>query len=165
MRNSSSSAQAVLKDTAKSLLRLPQAVGRTILSVPEAATRKLVDRHGKKGKDEGRDKHSDTIDFISKEIIGDQERNELVRKSQSECMREITDHLFVFLREYPGATYEEWIASLHPDNAAFSDGRIDHRFYVEESDHRLLWNECMSAMQSEERTIPPKSIEPNYNNR
>mmetsp|Transcript_17228 Transcript_17228/g.32610 ORF Transcript_17228/g.32610 Transcript_17228/m.32610 type:complete len:165 (-) Transcript_17228:14-508(-) len=164
MRNSASNAQSVLKDTAKSLFKLPQAVGRTILSVPEAATRKIIDRRGNRCNTEN-DQHSATIDFISKEIIGNQERNELVRKSQSECMKEITDHLFQYLHENPDATYEEWIASLHPDNAAYTDGRIDHRFYVEESDHRLLWNECMSTMQSEERIVSPKSLEPNYNHK
>jgi hypothetical protein len=163
MTKSSSKARGVLKDTAKSLFKLPQAVGRTILSVPEAASQKLLDRRGKPSKE--KDEHSDTIDFISKEIIGDQERNELVRTSQSECMKEITDHLFPFLRENPDATYEEWIASLHPDNADYSDGRIDHRFYVEDSDHRLLWNECMLAMQLEERTILPKAVEPSYNHK
>lgn len=163
MTKSSSKAQSVLKDTAKSLFKLPQAVGRTILSVPEAASQQLLNRRGKTSKE--KDEHSDTIDFISKEIIGDQERNELVRTSQSECMKEITDHLFPFLRENPDATYEEWIASLHPDNADYADGRIDHRFYVEDSDHRLLWNECMLAMQLKERNILPKSVEPSYNHK
>ena len=36
-------------------------------------------------------------------------------------------------------TYEAWIACLHPENA-HEDGRIDERFYHEQSDHRRLWN-------------------------
>ena len=36
-------------------------------------------------------------------------------------------------------TYEAWVACLHPENA-HEDGRIDERFYHEQSDHRRLWN-------------------------
>ena len=52
-----------------------------------------------------------------------------------------------FLREHPDASYNEWIEDLHPENAhtgILLEGlskTIDHRFYVEESDHRILWNE------------------------
>ena len=43
------------------------------------------------------------------------------------------------------ATYEEWVEALHPENTHAGalldlDRTIDHRFYVVDSDHRLLWN-------------------------
>ena len=60
-------------------------------------------------------------------------------------------------------TYEEWIADLHPDNAEYADGSIDHRFYVEESDHRQLWNIYMEALGFVHQIVPAKSVQPNYN--
>ena len=69
-------------------------------------------------------------------------------------------------------TYEEWIADLHPENvvtvhhnanattnanvttSATSIG-IDHRLYVEDSDHRMLWNELIG--DSERMFVPSRS--------
>jgi hypothetical protein len=72
--------------------------------------------------------------------------------------------------------YETWISELHPDNLMFSqplgkdnkdhdddndackNGRknkngthlmIDPRFYVKESDHRLIWNEQMRTLAAQ----------------
>lgn len=55
-------------------------------------------------------------------------------------------HLNEFLITHPYATYEEWIGKLHPENVTQQDKTtttIDHRFYVEDSDHRMLWNEMI----------------------
>ena len=63
-------------------------------------------------------------------------------------------HLSEFLITHPHATYEEWIGKLHPENVTSQDDNgnstttttnpsIDHRFYVEDSDHRMLWNEMI----------------------
>jgi hypothetical protein len=39
-------------------------------------------------------------------------------------------------------SYEDWIRHCHPENTR--DGIfIDHRFYVEKSDHRMAWNRLM----------------------
>ncbi|KAL7517848.1 hypothetical protein ACHAWX_002726 [Stephanocyclus meneghinianus] len=90
-----------------------------------------------------------------------------VKKEAEERTLTLTkDHLISFLREHPGATYEEWIEDLHPENA--HDGTllegfgktIDHRFFVEESDHRRLWNENLSNFfDGESKTrlyVPPR---------
>merc|ERR1712012_707332 len=49
-----------------------------------------------------------------------------------------------FLRKGSQGTYEQWIGELHPENLRtdVSDGEvsIDHRFYIEGSDHLRLWN-------------------------
>jgi len=75
--------------------------------------------------------------------------------------------------------YEEWIAELHPENATVvrsfnvanwknpsssssssppgSSGIVlDHRFYVEESDHRKLWNKMIGDSERE-LYVPPSS--------
>mmetsp|Transcript_16555 Transcript_16555/g.24772 ORF Transcript_16555/g.24772 Transcript_16555/m.24772 type:complete len:163 (-) Transcript_16555:129-617(-) len=159
MKKAVSSARSTVGKTAKKMIKVPQAVGRTILSVPGAVLGKSKGKGSPKQKPE----FADTIEFISKEIIGDQENNGLVRESQAQCMKEVSNHLATYLVENPDATYEEWITSLHPDNAEYDDGAIDHRFYVEQSDHRLLWNECMQAIHSNDRVVQIRSVEPTYN--
>jgi hypothetical protein len=68
------------------------------------------------------------------------------KEAYEACLCAIRDHLDVFLSETPYVTYEEWIEELHPENAQsrynlVGGKSIDHRFYVEGSDHRRLWNE------------------------
>ena len=80
-------------------------------------------------------------------------------------------HLSEFLITHPYATYEEWIAKLHPDNVTTTTTNsnnnggggnksqsaisIDHRFYVEDSDHRKLWNEMI---EDEREFVPVRSL-------
>ncbi len=75
----------------------------------------------------GEDDHSD-----------DEEVNEICKEAADACLRTIIDHLDEFIEEFLHCTYEEWISDLHPENA--TGDQIDRRFYVEKSDHRLLWN-------------------------
>mmetsp|Transcript_19195 Transcript_19195/g.27335 ORF Transcript_19195/g.27335 Transcript_19195/m.27335 type:complete len:136 (-) Transcript_19195:1341-1748(-) len=69
------------------------------------------------------------------------------KEAEESCLVATKDHLLEFLREHPNASYNEWIEDLHPENAhagTLLEGlskTIDHRFYVEESDHRRLWND------------------------
>ncbi len=146
------------KATAIAVAKLPQHVGRGILSVPEALT-----KIAKKNKEEEKLEHADKLAFISKEIIEGQGNRRIVRESMEECMKEVSSHLESFLNDNPLALYEEWITSLHPDNAEFADARIDHRFYVEDSDHRILWNQCMEAMDRKDSIVHAKNLEPSYN--
>jgi len=159
MKKAVSSATRSVGKSAKKIIQVPQVVGRTILSVPGAVLGISKGKRSPKRKPE----HADTIEFISKEILGDQENKEMVRTSQAECMKEVRNHLATFLVENPATTYEEWIAAIHPDNAEYPDGGIDHRFYVGDSDHRRLWNECMEAMLSMERHVNSRSVDPSYN--
>merc|ERR1712060_883645 len=68
------------------------------------------------------------------------------RDAIKSCFNTLTDHLNIFLDTYPSANYEEWIQELHPENVLKKKNKenkvivIDHRFYVEDSDHRQLWN-------------------------
>lgn len=160
MKKAAKSVKNTAKSTATKLIQVPQRVGAKILSVPEA----VIGTLSKKQSEDSRPECRSTIDFISREIIEEQDRNQLVRQSQAECMKEVTTHLVSYLGQHPEATYEEWIASLHPDNAEYSDGRIDHRFYVEDSDHRKLWNECMEeVLNCPDRIVKTSTEPPSYN--
>jgi hypothetical protein len=202
MKKAATTAKTAAKTTVLNVVKVPQHIGRTILSVPKTIT-KIANKNNKNSHDnndnnEERLKFADTLEFISKEILEDQGRRKIVRDSQSECMMEISNHLKAFLWNHPddNATYEEWIASVHPDNVQYVDnvdnvnnedgngdgngndgstsrgtdtGRyicIDHRFYVEESDHRILWNECMKKLDwTPKRFVEVRSVDPNYKNR
>lgn len=60
------------------------------------------------------------------------------------CFLEIASHLDTFVLQHPFATYEEWIIELHPESKRANDSwgapTIDYRYYLEDSDHRVLWN-------------------------
>ena len=77
-------------------------------------------------------------------INREREESEAMVEEAAILMLEINrQHLQEFLQTNPQATYEEWIQDLHPDNV-YEEG-IDHRFYVHDSDHRLLWNELLDG--------------------
>ena len=88
---------------------------------------------------------ADKLEFINQETKEEADRKDLVRQATEACHAEIENHLEDFLERCPDATYEDWILDLHPDNV--EQGRlfenfteVDLRFYVKDSDHRLLWN-------------------------
>jgi len=149
------------KSTAMNIVKVPQTIGRTILSVPEIVKKKL-DKKPKQAPPPP--EFADHLEFINKEIVEGQQHRGIVRESLLECMKVIVDHLEAFLIEQPDAahSYEEWIACLHPDNADYADHRIDHRFYVQDSDHRLLWNEYMQELDRIDRVVESRSVEPSY---
>jgi len=92
----------------------------------------------------------------------EREMKEMLRMKQEaedSCLRATTEHLLSFIKDHPDpihATYQQWIADLHPENA--HDGTlleglgktIDHRFFVEESDHRRIWNDNLCTYLTEE---------------
>ena len=170
-------AKTTVKTTVKTVVKVPQHIGRTILSVPQTIS-KIANKR-KKDKQPPL-KFAEKLEFINQEIIEGQVTRKIVRDSQADCLKEINDHLTLFLSDNNddggddndtgdvssntcSHTYEEWIAELHPDNAEYADGSIDHRFYVEESDHRQLWNTYMEALGFEGNIVPAKSVQPNYN--
>jgi len=73
------------------------------------------------------------------------------REAEQSCLDATKEHLLGFIKDNPTAKYHQWIEDFHPENA--HDGTlleglgktIDHRFFVEESDHRRLWNENLST--------------------
>lgn len=76
-------------------------------------------------------------------------RRDVRREAEEACLKTMRDHLESFLRNQPEGTYEEWIFALHPENTQdvsliMEQKEVDLRFYVEESDHRQLWNGMVS---------------------
>ena len=74
------------------------------------------------------------------------------REAEERCLNTTTEHLLGFVKAHPTATYQQWIEDLHPENAhdgALLEGlgkTIDHRFFVEDSDHRRIWNENLFTL-------------------
>ena len=103
---------------------------------------------------------ADQLDRVNKENADDQEGHDLCRQARDACVNNVREHLLEFLRDCPGATYEEWIGELHPDNVnPRLDGltqmpMIDHRFYVADSDHRILWNEYLNDLNDPTNMAP-----------
>eukprot|EP00980_Cylindrotheca_fusiformis_P006635 scaffold1390_cov138-Cylindrotheca_fusiformis.AAC.38 len=77
------------------------------------------------------------------------ERRDVRRISEEASLNVMKEHLFTFLMEHPNGTYNQWIEELHPENTQDPqllqemDKEVDMRFYVEESDHRKLWNDVV----------------------
>ena len=102
---------------------------------------------------------ADQLDTINRENAEETERREMVREAERQSLEIMYEHLEEFLRENPRASYESWIAALHPDNVVegkllegvSGSTEIDHRFFVAESDHRKLWNESISERNDADR--------------
>jgi len=86
---------------------------------------------------------ADRLEWINAENERELERKRICREAEQACLEAVRQHLMSFLQEYPKGTYEEWIQELHPENV--TDGTLDHRFYVKESDHLILWNESLTT--------------------
>lgn len=108
---------------------------------------------------------ADHLEFINQETKQEAEFKEIVREATEACQKEIEEHLDDFLERRPDATYEEWIKEIHPDN--IEQGKllggddfevVDIRFYVEDSDHRLLWNERVP----QERHVAARSLKGSF---
>jgi hypothetical protein len=83
--------------------------------------------------------YSDDMIFLEEE----KEAIAMMREAEDRCIRTMEDHFVQFAADRPNATYEQWIADLHPENTRKGQlfrGTVDHRFYLEGSDHRQLWN-------------------------
>ena len=98
-----------------------------------------------------------------------EESEMMVNQAEQLILQMDKQHLKDFIHNHPNATYEEWIATLHPDNVTTTSGdaditghtnsasnsnpsinsipKIDHRFYIESSDHRIMWNEYLVQQQ------------------
>lgn len=103
---------------------------------------------------------ADELEAVNQELNEESQRKELVREATAACHAEIENHLDEFLIQHPSASYEDWITDLHPDNVM--DGRlfedikeVDLRFYVVDSDHRILWNS--KHEDAEEKQVPART--------
>ena len=119
----------------------------------------------------------------------DYDAHRICREATMACLWDIIEHLFHFLAEernsscnrtngndndirdtentccctkcsYP--TYEDWIRDLHPENV--HGNVVDHRFYVRESEHRIIWNEQMKMNGRMNLAIHPKLTSTSCNN-
>jgi hypothetical protein len=83
---------------------------------------------------------ADYMEVINTENEEEQERKRQCREATALCLKEVHDHCITYLEEHPqDGSYENWIRACHPDNVDL-DAVIDHRFYVQDSDHRIIWN-------------------------
>lgn len=104
---------------------------------------------------------ADNLERKNRDYVDEQRAREMMREAELACQEAIASHLEAFLQEHPTATYEEWIQDLHPENMnegkLLGDGftELDHRLYVEESDHRRLWNKNLG--DGLRRAVPPRS--------
>jgi len=103
------------------------------------------------------------LEYINEENVEEMKRKQLVTEAKNSCTRLLEEHLDGFLTNNPADVYEDWIRQLHPDNVAYDDDRIDHRFYVQDSDHRHMWNEKMEQIDCVERIVDSCHILPAYN--
>ena len=98
---------------------------------------------------------ADRLEIINKENKCEESCKNMVREAVERCRQEIESHLDEFLTNHQHdenhPRYEDWIQVLHPENVA--PGMllpemgldVDGRFYVEESDHLILWNQKAPA--------------------
>jgi len=87
-----------------------------------------------------------------------QEAATLMMEINRQHLQEFINNAVVVGDGGPTATYEQWIAELHPENITAETAaaiHIDHRFYLPDSDHRRLWNEV--AGQEDGRCLEPVS--------
>jgi hypothetical protein len=92
---------------------------------------------------------ADELDRVNQENREEQERKDLCRQAEQACLLAVKEHLQSFLQEKrDDAAYEEWIGELHPDNIYIKDDGsgtiVDPRFYIQDSDHRILWNDAVT---------------------
>jgi hypothetical protein len=87
------------------------------------------------------------LNSLNERMKEEAERRDVRKVSEEACLNTMRQHLHTFLIENPSAAYAQWIENLHPENTQDPqlfeemDKQIDLRFYVVESDHRILWNE------------------------
>jgi len=83
--------------------------------------------------------------------IEDDERQ--CQEASRACMRLISEHLRDFIHESTNAKYEDWLHSCHPENCQRC---VDHRFYVKNSDHRIIWNKIQERRHRLSLIIEPR---------
>jgi len=102
------------------------------------------------------------LEAINRENEQEQQRRKIRLEAKTAMLDAIKDHLESFLAENRNNafSYEQWIEELHPENAHEGllleglDKTIDHRFYVEGSEHLQIWNEmCRSDPNNNNRTM------------
>jgi hypothetical protein len=105
---------------------------------------------------------ADRMERINANNQEEQKHRDMKREATEACFDAIQSHLDDFLQTHPTASYEKWIEDLHPDNVLEKGGEtvIDHRFYVDDSDHRHIWNRNLRDRERNitRRYVPASSI-------
>ena len=95
---------------------------------------------------------TDQLEMFNERMKEEALRRDVRREAEEACLQSMREHLEEFLQGENGdsKTYEEWIFAFHPENTQDATllqdmeyKEVDLRFYVEESDHRRLWNEMV----------------------
>jgi len=94
----------------------------------------------------------DRLEKLNSENAEEVERKYTCRDAQDACLQTLKDHLDFFLQDHPNGSFEQWIKDVHPENVEHET--IDHRFYVENSDHRNLWNGCLQNTSELQNYVP-----------
>lgn len=121
---------------------------------------------------------ADQLEKYNKDIIDEQKRKQLVRDVHEKCLGAVREHLNSFLLEEHNdintSYYEDWISELHPDNVIIRNDNnknsaasttasvvmpasspstieIDARYYLVNSDHRMLWNEAITKIEQQQQ--------------
>jgi hypothetical protein len=86
----------------------------------------------------------------------EEERQRIIAEAHDACMNAIRTHLHSFLVDDTNASYEDWIRELHPDNILINknDGteQLDPRYYLIDSDHRIMWNDMITQLEQSKNT-------------
>lgn len=95
---------------------------------------------------------ADYLEEVNTENEDEQERKRQCREAIAACLKEIHEHCLEYLSDHPeNACYVDWIRLCHPDNVEC--GKLDRRFYVRDSDHRIIWNSYCDMQNHPERKI------------
>lgn len=100
---------------------------------------------------------SKKIDQCQEQTIHEGEEEVMQRlcwEATEACLRAIITHLYDFIHDNCDASYEDWIKEVHPENC--NGRKVDHRFYVKASDHRLIWNELMDRRNRKSLVVRPR---------
>ena len=124
-------------------------------------------------------REGDSVDeSIFKEYRHEEEEDDIqriCREATMACLWNIIEHLFDFVEQNDNCKrntrgsnyetsqsptschpqYEDWISDLHPENVN-GNHVVDHRFYVRESEHRMVWNEQMMMNDRMDLVIHPR---------
>jgi hypothetical protein len=104
--------------------------------------------------------HDHVIEYLNETIVEDWSREEEEKEDSGDDESKSSDSS----KFKNNCSYEDWIRKCHPENTSVKDidkkyhgYEIDHRFYLRDSDHRIIWNGYVHAFGCPELKVSPKS--------
>mmetsp|Transcript_40693 Transcript_40693/g.73337 ORF Transcript_40693/g.73337 Transcript_40693/m.73337 type:complete len:213 (-) Transcript_40693:345-983(-) len=84
----------------------------------------------------------------------DQDALQAVHDAKTHCLATMKEHLDAFLArpENANTSYDRWVAEFHPEDVS-NTGDVDHRHFLQNSEHRRMWN----ANVNWTRVVPPRN--------